>query len=313
MEETASSFISMMSNVIYLQRYSRFQRNSMKKLIFGTAGVPISSPQRSTVGGIERISELGLSCMEIEFVRGVHMNAATAEIVKQTALVKNITLSVHAPYFINLNANEPAKIIASKHRLLQAARTAARCGAQNVVFHAGYYLGNSPEQALLNIRNQLAAVLEQLEAESIPVTLRPEIMGKSSQFGSLEEILHLCQLLPALAPCLDLAHWHARTRQYNNYEEWERVILQIRQELGIPALDNLHIHLSGIAYGLKGELKHLALDDSDLDYRNILKALKDYHCHGTVICESPNLEEDALLLKQNYNAIQVKLPATRDS
>jgi len=29
--------------------------------------------------------------------------------------------------------------------------------------------------------------------------------------------------------------------------------------------------------------------------------LKDYDAQGMVICESPNLEEDALLLQETYN------------
>lgn len=275
----------------------------MKKLVFGTAGVPISSPQRSTVSGINRVSELHLGCMEIEFVRGVNMNAATAQMVKQVAADKDILLSVHAPYYINLNAEEPNKITASQHRLLQAARLGELAGAQNVVFHAGFYLQDTPEQAFLNIRNHLKEVLQQLVQEGISVRLCPEIMGKSTQFGSLNEIIRLCQLLPTIAPCLDFSHLHARTGQYNSYEEWEKVILQVQQELGKEALDNLHIHFSGIAYGLKGELKHLALKNSDLDYRSILNVLKEYNCHGRVICESPNLEEDALLLKETYEAI----------
>jgi len=65
----------------------------------------------------------------------------------------------------------------------------------------------------------------------------------------------------------------------------------------------MHIHISGIEYGEKGEKRHLILEESDLQYKELLQALKDYHAGGTVICESPNMEEDALLLQKSYNAL----------
>ena len=80
-------------------------------------------------------------------------------------------------------------------------------------------------------------------------------------------------------------------------------MLQIKERLGRAALDNMHIHLSGIAYGGKGEIKHLDLKESDLQYIELLKALRDYDVKGLVICESPNLEGDALLLQTNYNTL----------
>jgi deoxyribonuclease-4 len=65
----------------------------------------------------------------------------------------------------------------------------------------------------------------------------------------------------------------------------------------------MHIHVSGIAYGPKGEIKHLNLKESDLQYAELLQALKDYEVQGLLICESPNVEEDALLLQSTYNAL----------
>jgi deoxyribonuclease-4 len=62
----------------------------------------------------------------------------------------------------------------------------------------------------------------------------------------------------------------------------------------------MHIHLSGIHYGKKGEIKHLELRESDLRYKELLKALKTREVSGLIVCESPNLEEDALLLQQSY-------------
>ena len=273
----------------------------MAGLLFGTGGTPHSSKTLSTIDGIKRIAELGLGCMELEFVRGVKMGEAGARLVAETAAKEDIKLSAHGPYFINLNAREPEKIIASQDRILQTARIAAICGAQSVVFHAAYYLGDPPEKTYSAVRKHLGEVMNQLKRENNRVWIRPEVMGKPSQFGTPEEVLNLCTELEGVAPCMDFAHWHARTGEFNSYPEFASVLQQIKQWLGDEALDNMHIHISGIAYGKKGEIKHLNLKESDLQYVELLKALKDYEARGSVTCESPNLEEDALLLQETYN------------
>ena len=273
----------------------------MTGLLFGTAGSPCGAQPKTTVGGIERIAELGLGGMEIEFVQGVRMSEASARQVAGVATRKGIRLSAHAPYFINLNAREPEKIEASQARLLQTARVAAWCGAESITFHAAFYLGDPPGKAYDTVKRHLSATLEQLGRENNRVWLRPEVMGKPSQFGTLDEILRLCTELAGLAPCVDFSHWHARTGAFNSYPEFMAILQQIEERLGRTALDDMHIHFSGIRYGGKGEIKHLNLEDSDMRYVELLQALKDYEVKGLVICESPNLEEDARLLQKTYN------------
>ncbi len=275
----------------------------MARLLFGTGGTPHSAKTSSTIDGIRRIAELGLGCMEIEFVQGVKMGEAGARLVADTAVREGVKLSAHAPYFINLNAHEPEKIRASQDRLLQAARIGSICGAESVVFHTAFYLGDPPEQAYSAIKQHLKEVLNQLKRENNRVWIRPEVMGKLSEFGTLAEILSLCTELEGLAPCLDFAHWHARTGAFNSYQEFTSILLQTKEKLGRAALDNIHIHVSGIAYGKKGEIKHLNLKESDFQYVEFLKALKDHDVKGLVICESPNLEEDAQLLQATYNTL----------
>ncbi len=274
----------------------------MAGLLFGTGGTPHSSKTPSSIDGILRIAELGLGCMEIEFVQGVKMGEAGARLVAETAVRAGVKLSAHAPYFINLNAREPEKIRASQQRILQAARISSICGAENIVFHAAFYLNDSPEKTYSSVKSYLAEVVDRLKQENIRVWLRPEVTGKGSQFGSVDEVLDLSTELDGVAPCIDFAHWHARTGSFNSYPEFASVLLKIRERLGDDALANMHIHFSGIEYGQKGEIKHLNLKHSDLKYTELLRALKDYDAKGLVICESPNLEEDALLLQTTYNA-----------
>jgi len=275
----------------------------MAELLFGTGGTPHSARTKTTIDGIKRIAELGLGCMEIEFVQGVHLSEADANLVAEAAQSARVTLSAHAPYCLNFNAHEPRKIRASQGILRKAARIASICGAQSLVFHTGFYLGDPPQVAYQAVKKYLTEVLSRLKEENINMWLRPEVSGKGSQFGTIEEILELCTELEVIAPCIDFAHWHARSGGFNSYPEFASILRQIKDKLGKASLDNMHIHISGIAYGQKGEKSHLNLKESDLRYTELLKALKDYSVRGMVICESHNQEGDSLLLKESYHAL----------
>ena len=271
------------------------------ELLFGTGGVPLSAKSRSTEAGIERIAELGLGCMEVEFVQGVKMSPQVAATVGELAERKKVALSAHAPYFVNLNAVEPQKVHMSKERILQTARIASLFGARSITFHAAFYLKSTPAETYIVVKRHLQEVTNTLRKEGNNVTISPEVTGKPSQFGTLEEVLKLSSEIEGVAPCIDFSHWHARTGRANSYQEFLDILDQVERELGRHALDNMHIHLSGIAYGSKGEIKHLMLRDSDLQYIELLKALKKRKAKGMIICESvPSLEEDALFLQKSY-------------
>lgn len=275
----------------------------MANLLFGTAGIPLSTRPQTTINGINRVAELGLDCMELEFVQGVYLKEDSAIQVADAAQKVGIRLSAHAPYFLNFNAHEPRKLRASQGILFKAAHIASICGAVSVVFHAGFYLGDPPQETYQTIKKYLAEVVARLKEEDIRLRLRPEASGKGSQFGSLEEILELCGELEGTAPCIDFAHLHARTGKFNSYPEFASVLEKVKEKLGDDALKNLHLHISGIEFSAKGERRHLELQKSDLQYNELMKALRDYNVGGTVICESPNRENDALLLKTSFNAL----------
>jgi len=103
-------------------------------------------------------------------------------------------------------------------------------------------------------------------------------------------------------PCLDFAHLHARPGDgsVNSYAEWQAMLKLIKKRLGSPALKRLHIHLSGIVYGPKGEKHHVPLKEGDLKYQQLFKALREAGAAGRVMCESPKMEEDALVMKKTW-------------
>jgi len=183
----------------------------MAGLLFGTGGTPHSARSKTSIDGIERIAELGLGCMELEFVQGVRMGEAGARLVAEKAAAVGVKLSAHGPYFINLNAREPEKVRASQDMILQTARIASICGAKSITFHAAFYLDNSPQEVYNRVKKYLGEILDRLKRENNRVWIRPEVTGKVSQFGTLEEVLNLSTELEGVAPVIDFAHWHART------------------------------------------------------------------------------------------------------
>ena len=271
-----------------------------KKLLFGTAGIPESASGRSSIEGIKRLREIGLDAMELEFVRGTFPGDEKACEIAETSRKHEIVLTAHGPYYINLSSKDPVKTRASIERVLKTARVAKLCGAKSITFHPGYYMDRPPEQVYNEIKKSLKTVIHKLCEENNTVTVSPEITGKPSQFGSLDEILKLCNELHGLKPCIDFSHQSARTGEAISFENIVSILDKIKHKLGAESLEFLHIHFSGIESGKKGEKRHKNLSETDMDYKSFLQALKDRKVKGVLICESPNLEKDALLLKETY-------------
>jgi deoxyribonuclease-4 len=270
-------------------------------LRFGTAGIPVSAKGTSTREGIRVLKTLGLEALELEFVQGVRLGEAEAEKIAQEAKAVDVALTVHAPYYLNLNSRDRKIVAASRRRILASARVGKATGAQSVAFHAAFYQGEERERVFEKVKGHLRDLRATLDEEGNGIRMSPELTGKEIQFGDLEELLNLSAEIPGVTPCVDFAHYHARKGGgQNSYEEFLALLETIEDRLGRKALESLHIHVAGIEYGPKGERKHLNLRESDLKYKALLKALKDKDAGGIVICESPNLEKDALLLKKSY-------------
>jgi deoxyribonuclease-4 len=175
-------------------------------------------------------------------------------------------------------------------------------GGYSVTFHAGFYLGRTKEDTYNKIKNALTYVVSELQKRDIFIYIRPELTGKATQFGDLDEIIKLSKEIDMVLPCIDFSHYNARSiGKNNNFRAYEEIFIKIKQELGVEALKNMHCHMAGIYYTDKGERNHLNLKQSDMQYKQVIQLMKKYEITGTLISESPNLETDALLLKETYD------------
>ncbi|MGQ9908945.1 MAG: TIM barrel protein [Candidatus Flexifilum sp.] len=278
-------------------------------LCFGTVGAPQTAPEGSgTVGAIEHSRLLGFDHLEIAWTQSVRVTDETCALIKAAAQQYSITLSVHAPYFINLNSQTPELMAKSDERLLTAARKGFLAGARDIVFHPGSYHGQDPARVYDRCRDKLIELTGILRDEGVDVILRPETMGKPSMFGSLEETVALSRDVPGVLPCVDWAHLHARRGDgsFNSYDEFAAALALIRAELGERGLKHMHCHVSGIDYGPKGERAHIPLNESDLHYRELLQALIDAGAEGTIGVEAPLPFHvaDALIFQATYRRLR---------
>jgi deoxyribonuclease-4 len=267
---------------------------------FGTVGSPLSTPKKpgGSVGAILRLKELDLNALELGWVRAVRVTEETCAAILACASEQDVKISIHAPYYINLNATDE-EWINSRKRLMDASKYGNLAGATDIIFHPGSYFGNPPSEVLPFAIDRLKGCQEELKSAGIAVVLRPETMGKSAMLGSLEDTLAMAKAIPGVEPCIDFAHLHARPGDgsINTYDEFSKILDQYGKALGEKSLSRLHIHLSGIQYGEKGEKEHLPLKESDLNLEDLFKALAAFNCKGRILCESPIMEDDAIYLK----------------
>ncbi len=271
------------------------------RLRFGPGGFPTVAKDGGVLGAINWCKENGLGNMEMEFVHSTWLKEDKAPEVKQAMKKADVRLTAHGSYYINLNAVEEKKREASRNRVLSAAYRTWQAGGHAITFHPAFYLKQESEKVSKVVREQLKMIIKELQDDSVDVKINPETTGKPTQFGTYEEICKIAQDLEQVGICVDFAHLHARTNgKYNTYDEFAQVLETVEKYLGREGLDDMHIHMSGIEYGPKGEKHHLTIEDSDMNMQDLMRAWKDFKIKGCVVSESPIIEQDALLMKKMY-------------
>lgn len=275
----------------------------MDELKFLTAGMPLrTDKKRGYENALEILNEMNLDGIEVEFVQGVRMSDKSRQVVKDAS--KKYTFTAHGPFFINLNAREQEKIDASITRIIDTATVANEFGGYSITYHAAFYLGNDKDVVFKRVADRTAQIIEILEKENNKIWIRPETTGKATQWGDIDEIIKLSKEFDQVLPCVDFSHIHARSGgAFNTYDEFCGILDNIASILGEKAMNNFHAHLAGIAYTAKGEKNHLPLKESDMNYKDLLRAMKKFDLKGVVVCESPNIEDDCKLIKDYYNSL----------
>lgn len=306
----------------------------MSNLRFGIGGIPHTA--KGLENGIKRLNELGLRHMELEFVQSVYVKEEKAPQIKEVAEENDITLSVHGSYYTNLASPDKQKWHASISRIVQAAYIGDLCGAKSVTYHTGFFQKQTFDEVQPRVIEGMEKIFKELESKGAnSIKIAPELTGKASQVGDVNELITIVSQLQSSnytqsALCIDFAHKFARDNGANNtYDEFMQLLDMIVEGLGEEFIKQLHIHISAIEYSDKGEKNHLVmlpsleaykeqgievegiekaweslpekrLKENTFNWQELLKALKSAGVEGYVVCESPILELDALLMQTYY-------------
>jgi deoxyribonuclease IV len=254
-----------------------------QKIFLGPAG----SPSKSTLEGVSKVNELGLQAMEVQFTHGVRMGLGLAKQIGEEQKRHRTSLSIHAPYYINLLSEDPEKMSASKKRILDSCERGHYMNAGKIVFHPGYYRSISKEEAHNEMKKQFKEMISVIKKNKWEVELAPETTGRSSQFGTLEETLKIAEDMKT-SFCIDIAHLYARNHGHINYKELFDLL---------EKYDHVHFQFACVEYGKGGEKKHLVLGNHP-DFKEFAEYLLKSNINATIICETPLTWQDSLNMKK---------------
>ncbi len=271
--------------------------------------------------GVRHCAKLGIEAMELEFVQGVRMKEELAQEVGEEAKKLNISLSVHGPYFINLCTEDELKMKNTHRHILSSAQMAHYLHASPVVFHPGFYQGRTKEECEKRAKKELNEIMEQMASSGFDdVALGAELTGKKSAYGDVDEIIELANHfgLKKLQPVIDFGHYHARVKRIKSRADYEEILDKFEDKLGTGFKHSFHCHYSEIQYSDAGEGKHLPIG-SLTDYSSapasgkgaggppylpLLQVLNERKYEGTIVCESPAMEKDVLIMGKSLEKMK---------
>ncbi len=260
----------------------------------GQAGIPLSCKGRTNKDGLVYTKEiLDLNSMEVQFVRGLYvMDDEEAFFMKEYSQENDVELHVHAPYYINLAGDDEVDL--SIEKAMSSALLANKMGAKTVVIHPGYYGERSESETLDSIVKNTQALYDLMLEESFNVKLGLETMGKQRVFGTLDEIIAVCEKVPGVLPVIDIGHIHARGNGcLKEQEDFEKIF----DKLSVLDLDHYLIHVTGVLYENGNEQYHLPVKKGDMPIGPFIDTILDHNYNVTLISESPLLEHDAVYLR----------------
>ncbi|MGL6279262.1 MAG: sugar phosphate isomerase/epimerase family protein [Gaiella sp.] len=299
----------------------------MARIRVGPARMPDrESPERA----LELVRSAGYDACEIDFEGGFWMDYPWAERLGELAREQDVALSVHAPLFGWVGHLEASgrKWGSALGALDRSAGIAAACGAELVVFHPGFLLGRSREDALASVVEQLGLVRERLEGKDRAVPFGVEVMGRVRELGSLADCVEIARRTDWVRPVADFAHMHATSDgAFLDTDRFAEALAEIDAALapGVPLhieksdaesphpeaasedLAPFHIHVSDIAFANRNEKHHLPYGEGTLRVGPLRDALAQFDRPATIISESPD-EESSQIIKDVLLGLREDIP-----
>lgn len=254
----------------------------------------------------EYLKEFELDAYEYQCSRGVKISKQKAEKIKQESIKHNITLSVHAPYYISLSTQEKEKQISTIKYITDTMQAAKLMGATRIVVHSGALLGLERSFAVESACNLLKRAIGEADKLGLSdITICPETMGKINQLGNSKEIIQMCKIDDRLLPTIDFGHLYCRELgRLKTEKDWKEELKPYIEELGYERIKNFHSHFSKMEYTENGgEKRHVTFADTGYgpDFEAVINALNDLKLEPVIICESAGTQSiDSKIMKDIY-------------
>ena len=278
---------------------------------FGTAGLDANFTQQGFKKTIEApiyLEKMGLDAFEYQCGRGVRISEKAAMEFGAACKAKNITLSLHAPYYISMSSLEEEKRLNSIGYILDSAKAVKAMGGSRVVFHSGSCAKIPRDVALAKAVDTMQRIMQALDENGLgDITVCPETMGKVNQLGSLSEVMALCKVDDRIIPCIDFGHLNARDLGcIKTIEDYKNIIETMENEIGTDRTKVFHSHFSKIEYTTGGEKRHLTFEDTlyGPEFEPLMEIIARKNLSPTIICESDGTQGiDAAQMKAYYKSI----------
>ena len=281
---------------------------------FGPSGNDVLFYEQGNKSSIQApawLAAMGLSAYEVNFGRGINMGDKMAQELGEQARAHNISVSFHAPYYINLASPEPdaiKKSYAYIEKCLNVAKIVnASDGANRVVIHIGSQCDLPRDTATQNCKKNLLWVVQELTRKGFDnFLLCIETMGRYKAIGTYREICEICKIDSRIIPTLDFGHINcvAQGELQRDPNRMREIVEYCINEIGREKMERVHIHFSAIEYTANGEHKHSTLDNPKwaFTFEPLARVIKEKNLSPIIICESQgNMAQDAKKLMNSYN------------
>ncbi len=276
--------------------------------LFGTEGnceLFYSSGYKETLQAPKFLKELGLSAFEYPFGKGYTMKSEMARAIGKTFENEGISLSLHAPFFINFANPSEEMYEKTKGYIRTGIRFLNLMGAKRMVFHSASQGKLSRLEAINLTAKRFEELFLPMEEQLVNdgIYLCPETMGKDAQIGTYSEIIDLCTISKCLMPTFDFGHINCILHGGLNKEMYNRIFDYCEEKLGHERTQKCHVHFSKIQFGAKGEIRHLNFDQSEFgpEFEILADVLVERNLHPHIICESAGHQaQDALEMRNIY-------------
>ena len=264
---------------------------------------------KKTLQAPKWLYELGLDAYEYSFGKGILLSDETAIAIGDEMKKYGISVSVHAPYFINF-ASPNNEIVENSYKyVLDSLHKLSLLQGNRLVVHVGS-CGKVDRDVAVKLCKERLDILKDkiLEAGFQDMYICLETMGKQAQIGSVDEILDFCTLYEKYIPTFDFGHINSITQgSLKGYEDYKAIIDKSILIIGEEKTKICHIHFSKIEYGAKGEIKHLTLEDDKYgpEFCGLAQVISEYNLTPTIISESKEyMARDAKILKNIYENVK---------